>query len=181
MTDVRLKILPPWSTFINEIQALFDGDPQIACNVNAEGTNPSIMLATNNPDKAAALLKLLPSEKRFGNVTLQIGVDCQTVSNLAFATPKALFETAFSGNPAFAYVVSTEDYWYVPFTYVVFKNCVVQFFNDNLNDPHGVLSTLYQDIAREVFGDCGMAGGVAYCTDVERKVGMPIDEWVNVK
>ena len=56
MTDVRLKILPPWSTFINEIQALFDGDPQIACNVNAEGTNPSIMLATNNPDKAAALL-----------------------------------------------------------------------------------------------------------------------------
>ena len=69
----------------------------------------------------------------------------------------------------------------MPFTYVVFKNCVVQFFNDNLNDPHGVLSTLYQDIAREVFGDCGMAGGVAYCTDVERKVGMPIDEWVNVK
>lgn len=90
MTDVRLKILPPWSTFINEIQALFDGDPQIACNVNYGSSSPSIVLATNNPDKAAALLKLLPSEKKFGNVTLNIGVDCQTISNKAFTNPKEL-------------------------------------------------------------------------------------------
>lgn len=179
MTDVRLKILPPWSTFINEIQALFDGDPQIACNVNYESNSPSIVLATNNPDKAAALLKLLPSEKKFGNITLNIGVDCQTISNKAFTSPKELFETAFSGNPAFAYVVSADDYWYVSLTYVVFKNCVVQFFNDNLNDPHGVLSTLYQEIASDVFeGSDACLGGVAYCTDVERKLGRPIDEWV---
>lgn len=91
MTDVRLKILPPWSTFINEIQALFDGDPQIACNVSYESGSPSIVLATNNPDKAATLLKLLPSEKKFGNVTLNIGVDCQTISNKAFTNPKEQF------------------------------------------------------------------------------------------
>lgn len=177
MTDVRLKILPPWSTFINKIEALFDGDSQIALNVNFDSNNPTVVLATNNPEKAAALLKLLPAEKEFGGVVLKIVVDCYTISNKAFTSPKELFETAFSGNPAFAYVVSADN-WYVPFTYVVFKNCVVQFFNDNLNDPHGVLSTLYQEIASEVFGDCNLCGGVAYCTDTERKLGKPIEEWV---
>ena len=34
MSDVRLKILPPWSIYIKKIEALFDGDPQIACNVD---------------------------------------------------------------------------------------------------------------------------------------------------
>ena len=182
MTDVRLKILPPWSTYINKLEALFDGDPQIAFNVDWDGANPSVLslvLATNNPDKATALMKLLPAEKKFGNVTLLINVDCPTVSNLAFATAKDLFETAFSGNPAFAYVVTTGEYWCVDFTYVVFKNCVVQFFNDNLNDPHGIVSTLYQEIASEVFADMNfVGGGIAYCTDVERKLGKSIDEWV---
>ena len=178
MTDVRLRILPPWYIYIKKMEALFDGDPQIACNVNWEGTNPSIVLATNNPEKAAALLKLLPEEVSFGNVSLQIGVDCPTVSNRAFTNPKELFETAFSGNPAFAYVVTTEGYWYIPFSYVVFKNCVVQYFADNLNDPHGVMSTLYQDIAAEVFEGAELPGGVAYCTDVERKLGKPVGEWL---
>ena len=26
MTDVRLKISPPWVTYINKLEALFDGD-----------------------------------------------------------------------------------------------------------------------------------------------------------
>ena len=62
-------------------------------------------------------------------------------------------------------------------TYVVFKNCVVQFFNDNLNDCHGIVSTLYQDIASEVFGDAGVTN-VYYNTDVEvGKLGKPLGEW----
>ena len=58
-------------------------------------------------------------------------------------------QTYFENNPAFAYCVAPVDegYWFLDFCYVVFKNCVVQFFNDNLDDAHGVISTLYQDIA----------------------------------
>lgn len=180
MTDVRLKMSPPWVTYVNKLQALFDGDPQIAFNVDykAEG-GPSVVLATNNPDKAAALMKMLPTSKWFGNVKLSIGVDCPTVSNLAFPTYKALFETAFSNNPAFSYCVAPaqEGYVFVDFTYVVFKNCVVQFFNDNLNDAHGLISTLYQEIADEIFKDMGFYG-VYYCTDVEiGKLGKPLGEW----
>jgi len=177
MTNVRLKISPPWVTFINMLLALFDGDPQIACNVNYDASSPSIILACNNGDKVAALLKLLPTERKYGNVTLHIGVD-GPVSNRAFTSMKELFEVAFQNNPAFAYAIAPakEGYYFVDFTYVVFKNCVVQFFNDNLNDPHGVISTLYQDIAENVFSESGLSG-VAFCTDVERKLGMPLGEW----
>ena len=41
MADVRLKVSPPWVTFIHKVEALFDGDPQIACNVNWNAPNPS--------------------------------------------------------------------------------------------------------------------------------------------
>jgi hypothetical protein len=27
MADVRLKVSPPWVTFIHKVEALFDGDP----------------------------------------------------------------------------------------------------------------------------------------------------------
>lgn len=165
MEDTRLNILPPWSTFINKIKALFNDDPQITIEANYGGNNPSVTLYTNNPEKATALMKLLPDEKEFGEVKLHIIVNCYTFSNRVFTTPKELFETAFNGNHALSYVVTSEG-WFAPFTYIVFKNCVVQFFNDNLNDPHGIMSTLYQDIAPEVFADCELCKGVSYCTDI---------------
>ena len=48
----------------------------------------------------------------------------------------ALLSATAEKNPAFAYAVSPVDdgYNWFSMTYVVFKNCVVQFFNDNLND-----------------------------------------------
>ena len=179
MTEVRLKISPPWITYVNKLQAIFDEDPQIAFNTNFGAGSYSVTLATNNSEKAAALKWLLPEEKQFGNVTLSINIDCEKVINKAFGTPKELFETAFYKNPVLAYVVTPEGYNWVPFTYVVFKNCVVQFFNDNLNDPHGIISTLYQDIASEIFADMPVftGGGICYCTDVEHKLGAPLGEW----
>ena len=180
MTDVRLKISPPWVTYVNKLQAIFDEDPQIAFNVDYNGKDgPSVVLATNNPDKAAALLQILPYGKEFGNVILSIGVDCPTISNRAFVNKKELFETAFAGNPAFAYAVSpSEDgYNWLSITYVVFKNCVVQFFADNLNDCHGLISTLYEDIAEEILTGPAVRG-VYFNTDVEQgKLGKPLGEW----
>ena len=179
MTDVRLKISPPWITHIHMIQALFDGDPQIACNVGTnESGEPFITLACNNGDKVTALQQILPTEVMFGNIPLHITID-GIPSNRAFVSKKELFEVAFEKNPAFAYAVAPADdgYNWFGMVYIVFKNCVVQFFNDNLNDCHGVLSTLYEDIAREVLtGD--VVQGVYFNTDVERgKLGKPLGEW----
>ena len=175
--EARLKLSPPWITYINKLQALFDGDPEIAFNIKYNCEDPVVTLATNNGDKATALRKLLPEFKNFGNVYLSIEID-GPFTNKAFPTSKELFETVFAKNPAFAYCVipTDEGYWFFNFCYVVFKNCVVQFFNDNLNDAHGVISTLYQNIATEIFEDA--VPNAYYCTDVERgKLGKPLGEW----
>lgn len=178
MVDARLKILPPWTIVIRKIEALFDGDPQIACNTNFFGEYPAIVLACNNGDKIAALQKILPKKIEFGGVTLNVFVDGKP-SNRTFKNKKELFETAFSKNPAFAYATSPVDegYNWFAMTYVVFKNCVVQVFADNLNDCHGVISTLYQDIANEILTGPG-AEGVFFNTNVERgQLGKPLGEW----
>ena len=183
MTDVRLKLSPPWITYCNKLTALFDGDPQIAFNVDFDTSDSvvSVTIATNNGEKAAALVRVLPEEKKFGNITMKIIIDGKP-SNRAFLSTKELFDTLFENNPAYAYSVcpAAEGYWFIDMTYVVFKNCVVQFFNDNLNDPHGIISTLYQELAAEIFeGLEGLVGGgIAYCTDVEHgNLGKPLGEW----
>jgi hypothetical protein len=179
MSDVRLKLSPPWTIFINKLEALFDGDPEIAFNVNPDSGDPSVTLSTNNPEKAAALLKILPKEKQLGTVTLKINVDCPTVSNRAFTDDVELFEVAFKKNPAFAYAFSTDGSWLVSFTYVVWKKDVVQFFADNLHDPHGIISTLYQDIASEILSSKSYTtgGSIAYATDIESRIlGVP-ENW----
>lgn len=178
MIEPKLKILPPWSIYIKKIEALFDGDPQIACNVDYNGREPYILLSCNNGDKVTALQQILPEEIAFGNVKLKIGID-GIPSNRAFTSKVELFDAAFSGNPAYAYSVcpAEDGYQWIATTYVVFKNYVVQFFADNLNDCHGVISCLYQDLADEIL--IGPAtSGIFYNTDIERgSVGKPLGEW----
>ena len=178
MNNARLKILPPWTIVIRKLEALFDGDPLIAFNTDFSGTHPSVVLACNNGDKVAALQQILPEEINFGNVTLKVVVD-GVPSNRAFTSKVELFDTAFKGNPAYAYSVcpAEEGYQWIGTTYVVFNNCVVQFAADNLNDCHGVISTLYQTIAEELLTGPATQG-VFYNTNVERaNLGMPLGEW----
>ena len=176
MKDYRLKILPPWTIAVRKLEALFDGDPLIAFNVDY--SEPSVVLSCNNGDKVAALQQILPNEISFGNVKMKIIID-GIPSNRAFTSKVELFETAFKGNPAFAYAVcpAEEGYQWIGTTYVVFKNCVVQFAADNLNDCHGIISTLYENIANELLTGSA-TDGVFWNTDVERaNLGMPLGEW----
>ena len=179
MNDVRLKILPPWTITIRKLEALFDGDPQIAFNTDFSGDHPTVVLACNNSDKVTALQQILPEEVSFGNVKLRVMVD-GTPSNRTFRSKVELFDTAFKGNPAYAYSVcpAEEGYQWIGTTYVVFNNCVVQFAADNLNDCHGIISTLYQDIAEELL--IGSAtNGVFYNTNVERaNLGKSVEDWL---
>ena len=71
-----------------------------------------------------------------------------------------LFKKAFKNNPA------VEDILQVPtpygsMVYVQFANKVVQFYADEMSDPYGYRSTLYQDIAKDAFQS---VNDVVYCT-----------------
>lgn len=179
MSDIRLKILAPWTITARKFEALFDGDPQIAFNIDYSGVHPAIVLACNNGDKVTALQLILPNEIDFGNVKLSVQID-GTPSNRTFVNKKELFDTAFAGNPVYAYSIAPtlDGYNWWDVVYVVFKNTVVQFFADNMNDCHGIISTLYQDIAEELLTGTG-AQGVYFNTDVEvAQLGKSPDSWL---
>ena len=183
--DVRLRLSPPWVTYANKIKAMFQNDPEIKIEYSEP---PEIKLYVSNERKAVAIYLLLPTHKDIGNVTLNITVippngDIESlVNNEDFDSIKELFDVAFDSNPVYAYSKEIIGVFSNPFVYVVFKNKVVQFFNDNLNDIHGLISTLYEDIARELFTNEETyfdVGCVFYNTDIEEKVyGMPTN-WLS--
>ena len=156
----EIKMAPPWIQFANAIVALFEKDPDV--KVTYDNDDVGIKLYVNGVAKADALTKLLPTEKVFGNVTLKISVIPANNAD----DPIKLFRDAFYGNEA------VSDIWTAPmevtqsnpFTYVIFQKEVVQYYNDNLGDAHGNRSTLYEEIAREIFEN---HPGIYFCTDVE--------------
>lgn len=174
--DIRLKLSPPWITYVNEIKAMFGNDPEISIVYDNEEV--AVRLYVDNAKKAEAIAMLLPEEAWFGNVCLGINVipaNGKDFEALEKITNDIVFSIAFENNPVFAYSKTITGILSNNITYVVFKNRVVQFFNDNLNDIYGNVSTLYEDIARELFEDTVLQG-VFYCTDIEEKVGM-INNW----
>jgi hypothetical protein len=151
-----IKLSPPWVNFYHEIAALFEQDPEVKVVYDEE--NYTIQLYVSNGRKADALAKLLPAEKDFGNVRICISV---IPANENTEDPVSNFRDAFAGNAAVDNVVSIDT----PFgkmNYVVFVPQVVQYFNDDISDLYGNRTTLFQEIAKDVFGD---TYGVNFCTD----------------
>ena len=179
----KLKISSPWVTFYHEICAMFEYDPDVHIVYDEEKNNVNVYV--EDPWKASALTVLLPCKKEFGNVTLGISVIpancegcelcevCEDCDDECEPTGEDLFESAFSNNGAFSYVRVVSGVFTNPIIYVVFKKKVVQYFNDDLGDAHGVCSTLYQEIAKDIFEH---VDGVSYCTDTEDPVYWKTDD-----
>lgn len=155
MNENEMKITPPWVQYANEIIALFGRDPDI--NIVYDNDTYTLTLRVDNHAKASAIEKLLPVAKQFGNVVLKTLI---VPANTA-ETKASIYDTAFDGNPAFSYVKQIDGVFTNPMTYVVFNKEVVQYFNDDIGDINGNRTTLYQDIAKDLFHD----DGVFFCTD----------------
>ena len=149
-----LKLSPPWITFMHEIVALFNQDPDI--DIKCDEEEPRIKLYVKGAGKAEALTKLLPTDKEFGNVILKIEVIPANEED----KPSDLIRRAFEGNPVLEQVVSVPGP-YGTFNYALFKKEVVQFYNDQMDDVCGNKNTLYQEIAKDVFNQ---QDGVYFCT-----------------
>lgn len=153
-----LKLSAPWVELYNEIEAMFCQDPEIKLDYNDE--EKTIKLYVNSDEKANALQQILPAERTFGNITVKVKIIPANSGNKSTAS---LFEAAFKGNPVLNYVRIVDDIIRGPISFVVFRPKVVQYYNDNMADINGVKSTLYEDIAREIFNP---QLALYYCTDI---------------
>lgn len=165
----NFKLSSPWMTFANEITALFENDEGVKVVHDTEANE--IKLYVEDSIKAAALTELLPTEKKFGNVTIKLEV---IPANDEDTRVIDLFNAAFAGNSAVSYIKNVQMPVMGSFNYVVFKPEVVQFFNDQLDDVNGNKSMLYQEIAKDVFGGDQK---VFFCTDGHKCLGAPLGEW----
>lgn len=156
MSEVT-KLSPPWITYVNELKKLFGKDSQI--EIVYDDDKHEIKLYVDDMNKSDALSSILPPVKTFGNVELHIDV----IPSNKCVGYGSIIRSAFNNNPVVSDVIEVDT----PFgmlCYLVFKKEVAQFFNDQVDDPHGLKSMLYQDIARDVLDSMS---GVCYCTAVE--------------
>lgn len=172
----KLGLISPWVDYYRKLEALFAEDPGVKVLLNNK--HPEIKILVEDGGKAEALQELLPMNVTYGNVNVAITVVPANAKALGDARVDKI-QKVFEGNEAVSGIYSVEGIFANSINYVVFKPKVVQYFNDDLSDAHGIRSTLYQELAKEVFGeDCG----VFFCTDVAaekngKKVGMPLGEW----
>lgn len=157
MKDKKIKMAAPWIIYANQIEAMFKEDKDIDFNFD-DGEEKIITLRVAGTEKANALAQLLPNEQKFGNIIVKINViPANAVGNKSIN----LFQKAFKDNPAVSEITTVETLW-GPLSFIVFKPKVVQYYNDAMYDLNGICTTIYQDLAKEIFG---INDGIFYCTE----------------
>lgn len=149
----------PWVTYYEKLHLLFEKDPEVYMALKQnEDEDKKIEIYVNNCYKAEAISKILPSYVSFGSVIVPIIVIPGNEEKEEWID---LFMDAFDGNTIIDGIVQdtglTRD-----MNYVVFKKEVAQYYNDNIQSVDGFSSTLYEDIAREIFKDAPT--GTFFCT-----------------
>ena len=153
----NLNLSSPWQIFYSKIYKMFGEDPDITIEKNYGDGKYEIKLYVSNIDKADALDKLLPNKKTYGNIDIYLTV----IPPNAEVNRSDLFKTAFDGNPVFSRIEDRGSYLFQN-SYVVFKPEIVQFYADNTSDIEGRISTLYHDLAYDIFDG---AYGVSFCIE----------------
>lgn len=148
-----------WTKFYREVEAFFRNDHQVHVVFDKDGG--VLCLYVEDAGKANALSALFPSSVTFGSLTIDISV-VSTDTASKDINNKNIYEAAFEGNKAFCFVKKIDGIFPDGLTYVVFKREVVQYFNDDLCDIYGQCSTLYQEIAKDIFGE---TNGICFCTE----------------
>lgn len=146
----------PWVIFYKQLKELFKNDRDITICFTEE--EPYIIdILVDSEDKYNALTQLMPPEREFGNVKVQIRV----VPSNEEKNDCDLFAILFRDNPILRGIVPRTLPAGDEINYLMFKPEVAQYYADNLMDPYGNNNELYADIAHAVFGD---RDGIRYST-----------------
>ncbi len=175
-----LKLQSPWVLFYKEVFAFFAKDPQIKVLFNDEEPELKIQVKGND-EKAACLARFFPTQKAFGNVILNcsvVGDDGQPVPDVNLDNKTAIMKM-FEGNDAVSFIKDVPTPFQYSILYIVFAKEVVQYYSDDMYDLYGCTSTLYEDIARDIFQNAMDISSdfCSFCTDAEVSLGTPLGEW----
>lgn len=149
-----MNLSAPWVRDYRKLYHLFKYDEDITVRFDDDDTSPEVKMYVHSDKKVEALKKLLPESITYGNVTMKITV---VPANKNVKSTRELFKDLFEGNQIVERIIDGDL-----FTYVQFEKKVIQYFNDNMADPKGNISTLYEIIAEDLFE--GRHDGVFFCT-----------------
>jgi hypothetical protein len=145
--EENMKLSAPWTIYTNQVEAMFKED--IDVEVEFDDETKTLTIFVNGQNKADAIEKLFPKEQELGNITVTINVVPANIDGELSRID--LFRRAFAGNPAVTNIMSVDTLWGKE-NFVVFKPKVVQYYSDSMFDVNGRTSTLYQNLAEELFG-----------------------------
>ena len=145
-----VKQVSPWQEMFERYNVLFGKDPDI--KLKLDNDVPAIKMYVDDEMKFGALAKLLPAEYDFGSVKLKVELHC---SNGNGGT-ETIIRDAFFGNPIVSDVVVGSNPMTQDDVFVVFDAEVVQYHNDDLMNLFGIRTTVYEEVAREVFNYPGV-------------------------
>ena len=144
----KTKLYPPQVTYYKELNKFFEGDPEVKVIFDDTEDEIVIKILVDNTDKADALSIILNPSVEFGNVNVAINV---IPPNNSQKTTSEIIKTALAKNPAFNELKTVKDVFGNEINYALFSREVAQFFNGNIDDPCGLKTMLYSEIAEDIF------------------------------
>lgn len=156
----KISLSPPWIIYYKELNAFFENDPDVKVLFDEEKNE--IKLYVSDAEKAKALSELLPMVKKYEEVELKIAIIPANGAAFGFKSSSVdSIKAALKNNPIVDKIETVSGLFGYDLHYVLFKKEVVQYFTDNIGDYNGFCSTLYENIARDIFED---TIGVFFCT-----------------
>lgn len=143
--EKKLNLVAPWIEFYHEVEALFSRDSEVSVKFNNE-TNELYIYVDGNQKKAEAIEYIMPRERIFGNVTVEVKV---IPSNKPIDNVKDALTYAFEDSPIFR-GYREEETPFGTFKYAIFSPAVLQYFNDDTGDIDGKRTATIEDVAREI-------------------------------
>lgn len=149
MNKEKMTLCTPWYEFYNEVNAFFKEDKDVHVELVE---HPYVLkVYVDDSEKADALAVILPEEKILGNIHVKIEVipaDGNLKGNFGYDLDA--YRRAFKGNGAVVDFQHVEAFGWV-FDYIMCKPAVVQLENDSMKNPWGLVSTLYENLADDIF------------------------------
>lgn len=155
------NLCAPWVERYAKISAFFKEDKDVVVILDAPEKNVRVYVKTT--EKAEALDHIMKKELRDSEsdtLLCTVSVIPPNDSVAPFLDGKDVIKEAFKGNPIMRRI--EQGTFPFGFTYVIFQPKVVRYHNDSLAEWDQCGSTLYQEIAKEIFEP---QDGVFWTTD----------------